>query len=103
MDTMNKLQNGKYYIMNRACGTRVGLVPMDPGFKGYAIVREERHLEHHELPYVTFTLTHKKDELYELKIEGDFVIGRNGAVFAPPKGGEQLWKIVYREGNKAYT
>ncbi|KAG5637577.1 hypothetical protein H0H81_004097 [Sphagnurus paluster] len=103
MDTMNKLKDGKYYIVNRASGTKVGLAPFDPGFNGYAITRAPHHLEHHELPCVTFTVTHKKDDSYELKIEGDSVIGRNGGVFAPPKGGEQLWKIMYREGNKAYT
>ncbi|KAG5638094.1 hypothetical protein H0H81_001861 [Sphagnurus paluster] len=103
MDTMNKLKDGKYLIVNRASGDRVGVAAIDPGFTRYAVGRAPKHLEKHELPSVTWTVTNKKDDLFELKVEDGFAIANNDAVFAPPKGGEQLWKVVYREGNKAYT
>ncbi|KAG5635002.1 hypothetical protein H0H81_012745 [Sphagnurus paluster] len=102
---MNKLKDGKYQIINRASGNKVGLTPLTQA--STATPSPGRHTtssitSSHALRFV-FTLTHKKDDSYELKIEGNSVIGKNGGVFAPPKGGEQLWKIVYREGNKAYT
>ncbi|KAG5641078.1 hypothetical protein H0H81_011396, partial [Sphagnurus paluster] len=54
MDTaMNKLQNGKYYIRNSACESKVGLAPSNPSFQGYAIIKEQHNLQHHELPFVT--------------------------------------------------
>ncbi|KAG5636439.1 hypothetical protein H0H81_008084 [Sphagnurus paluster] len=99
---MTQLKDGKYYIINRASGARVGVSPLDPGFNRWAVGKAPHHLEEHELPAITWVLTHKQGDLYHLQVEGGSAIGENGAVYAPPKG-EQLWQILYREGNKAYT
>ncbi|KAG5635645.1 hypothetical protein H0H81_010532 [Sphagnurus paluster] len=99
---MSILRPGKYYIVNKHSGTKVGLSPEDPGKTRYAILSAPKNIHGPQLRAVTWNVEHVGGHLYKLVVEGRVAASENGKVFGRD-GGDQHWTITEREGMGGYT
>ncbi|KAG5634851.1 hypothetical protein H0H81_000515 [Sphagnurus paluster] len=99
---MSILKPGKYYIINKHSGTKVGLSPVDPGFSRYAILSAPKDIHGPQLRAVTWNIEHVGGHLYKLVVEGRVAASENGQVFGR-EGSDQHWTIIMRERMDGYT